>query len=353
MLLAVETSCDETAVCVAKLNDNLNDYSKNIIFEEISSQVDLHREYGGVVPELAAREHINNLPLLINRALESVKVESLKAIAVTRGPGLKGCLLVGMSYCKALAQSLAIPLIPVNHLEGHFYSGFLISKSPEFPILTLLVSGGHTTLFLVTAHGAYQPIARTRDDAAGEAFDKGATLLGLPYPGGPSLSKCADLGDASQYTFPISMPEDNTSFSFSGLKTALLREVKQRKDLASQEVNNLSAAYQAAIVNALVLKSIAACKTCKPKSFLLTGGVAANLSLRKKLEKEVSTLGIEFFATPQKWCTDNAAMIAVAAQASILKAPELYKNWKKQKGSLGPNVSSDIGVLSRWPIGES
>ena len=348
MLLAIETSCDETALCLANIGPEFS-----IIYENISSQIDLHREYGGVVPELAARQHNINLPIIFEDAFKNTDINQLSAIAVTRGPGLKGCLLVGLSFCKALAQTLEVPLIPINHLEAHFYSGFLLEQKPQFPILTLLVSGGHTMLFLARSHGSYQLIAQTRDDAAGEAFDKGATLLGLPYPGGPSLSMRADKGDLNSYKFPISMLDDDSSFSFSGLKTALLREVKLKKELTADDIDNLSASYQEAIVNALIKKSLAACKNLKPKSFLLTGGVAANSRLRNRLQEEITKLGTDFYATPPQWCTDNAAMVASNANAIITNESSSYKNWKRTHQKLGPQASCDIGVLSRWPIGES
>ena len=356
MLLSVETSCDETALCLSDLefsSDALSNLSSKIIYEEISSQIDLHRQYGGVVPELAAREHTKNLPILIDRAFKIISPKQLKAVAVTRGPGLKGCLLVGMSFCKALAQSLKVPLLAVNHLEAHFFSGFLLEQIPEYPILTLLVSGGHTQLFLCSKPREYRLIASTRDDAAGEAFDKGATLLGLSYPGGPSLSKRADLGDTKYFTFPNSLADDPSSFSFSGLKTALSRKVKELGELNAEQVNDVSACYQEAIVESLVLKSISACIKEKPKSFLVTGGVAANKRLREVLSSKISALGIKFHATPSKWCTDNATMVAATAHAIVSLSPEQYQNWKPIAGSLGPNVSTNVGVVSRWPIDES
>jgi len=355
MLLSIETSCDETALCLSRIDYSVNSYKKtleNISEEVIASQIKLHKIYGGVVPELAAREHTKNLPLLFEQIVKDKS--KLKAIAVTAGPGLKGCLLIGLSFAKAVAQSLKIPLIPVNHLEGHFFSGFLLpeKEQPEYPILTLLVSGGHSMLFLVKSPQDFELIAKTRDDAAGEAFDKGATLLGLPYPGGPSLSKRAELGNLENFSFPVSIPTDDSSFSFSGLKTALSRKVEKT---AKEDYNDLAAAYQEAIVKSLLVKCIAAIKKNKPKSFLLTGGVAANQRLREVLKNEIEKHDVKFVVTPRKWCTDNAAMISVVAQYKIGLQADKYENFKyidniTSLSSIGVDVDNSITVKPRWPI---
>ena len=353
MLLSIETSCDETALCLSKIDYSANSYKKtleNINEEVIASQIKLHKIYGGVVPELAAREHTKNLPLLFEQLVKDKS--KLKAIAVTTGPGLKGCLLIGLSFAKAVAQSLKIPLIPVNHLEGHFFSGFLQTKEeqPEYPILTLLVSGGHTMLFVAKSPQDFELIAKTRDDAAGEAFDKGATLLGLPYPGGPSLSKRAELGQLGKFEFPVSMQKDDSSFSFSGLKTALSRKVEKTD---KQDYNDLAASYQEAIVKSLLIKCIAAIKKNKPKSFLLTGGVAANQRLRDVLKEKIEEHDVKFVVTPRKWCTDNAAMISVVAQYKIGLEPQRYESFKyldNSANSIGVDVENSITVKPRWPI---
>jgi len=344
VLLSIETSCDETALCLSAIDYKKDAYKEtlqNIKEDVLASQIKLHRKYGGVVPELAAREHTKNLPLLFNKLVQDKS--KLKAIAVTTGPGLKGCLLVGLSFAKAVTNSLKIPLISVNHLEAHFFSGFLLEKQeqPEYPILTLLVSGGHTMLFIATEPGSYELIANTRDDAAGEAFDKGATLFGLPYPGGPSLSKKAENGDFEKFNFPIAIAKDESSFSFSGLKTALSRKVENTE---KEFYNDLAASYQEAIVNSLLVKVISAVKKYKPKSFLLTGGVAANQRLREVLKTSVSEHNVKFCVTPRKWCTDNAAMIAVAAQYQLSKGA--YQDFKYDKDS----IANSIGVKPRWPI---
>lgn len=360
MLLAIETSCDETAVALfadpfAEPRPDDFDVPRADL---ISSQTKLHEPYGGVVPELAAREHLLNLPAIVDRALETagVTLADVTAVAVTRGPGLKGCLLVGLAYAKALSYSKRIPLIPVHHIEGHMLAGELMGpgKRPEYPCLALVVSGGHTMLVLMKSFRDYQVVARTRDDAAGEAFDKSATLLKLPYPGGPSLSKLAELGDPKRFRFPIGVSSDAESFSFSGLKTAVMRtcaslgaELDDEKTRA-----DLAASVQHAIVKALVEKSATACKQYRPKSFLLTGGVAANRSLRSQLESRMQTEGVQFCVPDFKWCTDNAAMIGILALRTIQADPGQFERWRSAPApqTLGPNVPHVVGVLPRWPI---
>ncbi|MBP9837712.1 MAG: tRNA (adenosine(37)-N6)-threonylcarbamoyltransferase complex transferase subunit TsaD, partial [Proteobacteria bacterium] len=237
MLLAIETSCDETAVALLDLSKPISETSSSSEFlksEIIASQIKLHQAYGGVVPELASREHLINLPLLIKKTIDdnSLNTDQIKAVAVTRGPGLKGCLLVGLTFAKFFAFSKNVPLLCINHLEGHVFSGNMLAREerPEYPYLTLLVSGGHTELILVEAYRKYKIICRTKDDAVGEAFDKSATLIGLPYPGGPQLAKRAETGDEESFRFPYGMPEDDSAFSFSGIKTAISREVKSLGD---------------------------------------------------------------------------------------------------------------------------
>jgi N6-L-threonylcarbamoyladenine synthase len=348
MLLAIETSCDETAVCLMDM-DSSKPFSERIVFETLSSQIELHRQYGGVVPELASREHIKNLPILLDTALKesSLGTSDITAVAVTQGPGLKGCLLVGLSFAKAFAQALRIPLIPINHLEAHIFSGFLMpeKEQPEYPFLCLLVSGGHTMLVNVESFRNYQIVASTQDDAAGEAFDKGALLLGLPYPGGPEISRCAEQGDENRFSLPIGMPTVDDSFSFSGLKTALAR----MRDSLGEEIDNktlsdLCASYQQAIINALLLKSEAALKKLSPRSFLLTGGVAANKKLRLDFEKMLEVRNIPLRAVAPCWCTDNAAMIAALASAIIDDAGDSFQKDSRSELSLG--------VKPRWPIDE-
>lgn len=362
MLLSIETSCDETAVSVLCLESFLapgRETEQYLKSDLIASQTELHTAYGGVVPELAAREHIQNLPSLVAEALSKadISLSDITAIACTRGPGLKGCLLVGLSFAKALSLSRSIPLLPIHHIEGHMCAGALLSEDerPQYPYLTLVVSGGHTMLVLVESFRKYQLLAVTRDDAAGEAFDKGATLFGLPYPGGPALSREAQKGDPSRFSFPIGVPDDPASFSFSGLKTAVQRQVKKLGEEASesQTVCDLSASLEHAIVEALVLKSVRAAETEKVRSFFLTGGVAANGRLRQRLKEEMSQRGIQFSVPPHRWCTDNAAMIAVVAAGIVEENPQAYFEWQRQATeNLGPDAPLSLGARAKWPIAE-
>ena len=364
MLLAIETSCDETAIA---LLDSGALFEKGVEGEEalladlVSSQINLHEPYGGIVPELAAREHLRNLPVLYKEALgrAGVSPAELRALAVTRGPGLKGCLLVGLSFAKALALSLRIPLLALHHIEGHLVVGELLplEERPIYPALALVVSGGHTMLVWIDSLRRYEVIARTRDDAAGEAFDKIAMLLQLPYPGGPSLAAAAEDGDSERFTFPRGVAGDPESFSFSGLKTAVLRRVQAleaSEGLSSQTVRDLAASSQAAIVSSLVEKTVAACEELKPRSLLLTGGVAANESLRSALRTVADQRSLRFVVPPAKWCTDNAAMIAVLGAAVIKQNPQLYERWNPAASAqnLGPNVPFEVEALPRWPLEE-
>jgi N6-L-threonylcarbamoyladenine synthase len=362
MLLAIETSCDETAVAVLDVKQYVchRGASGEILRADIvSSQTKLHEPYGGVVPELAAREHILNLPILVQRALQesSVTAPELSAIAVTRGPGLKGCLLVGLCYAKALAYSSQLPLLALNHIEGHIFAAELLPEKdrPEYPFIALVVSGGHSLLVEVSSFRNYKPIAKTRDDAAGEAFDKGAMLLGLPYPGGPSLANAAVQGNPRKFAFPVGVAADPHSFSFSGLKTALQRTVTALGPQAadSQVVSDLAASYQYAVVRALCEKSLVACEMRRPKSFVLTGGVAANECLRSTLQSELAKRSIKFCVPERRWCTDNASMIGMLACRIIAASPEDYWNWAnpgQDNNLIGPNVPADIGALPKWPL---
>ncbi len=362
MLLSIETSCDETAVsviCLDSFKAAARDTDTYLKSDLIASQTELHTAYGGVVPELAAREHIANLPSLIAEALQQagISLEEISAVACTRGPGLKGCLLVGLSFAKALALARGLPLIPVHHIEGHILAGELLPEAerPKYPFLTLVVSGGHTMLVLVESFRSYRVIASTRDDAAGEAFDKGATLFGLPYPGGPALSRAAEGGDSSAFAFPVGVPGDPNSFSFSGLKTAVQRVVIGLGAEAKEEktVQNLSASLQHSIIEALVKKSNQAVESFSPKSFLLTGGVAANKELRARLKREMEKRGVQFSVPPYRWCTDNAAMIGVVAASIWEKTEQDFKGWNPTPGKeLGPSAPIAVGARAKWPIAE-
>lgn len=312
-ILGIETSCDETSAAVLEVKRGRFMLRSHVV----ASQVAVHTKTGGVVPEVAAREHMVTILPTIQKALEGVKPSSLDAIGVTAGPGLLTSLLVGVETAKALSYAWRVPLVRVNHIEGHIYANWLEESRPtdSFPFLILVVSGGHTELILMKDHGRYTKIGGTQDDAAGEAFDKVAKLLGLGYPGGPEISKRAERGDAQAVAFPRPMlNQKNFDFSFSGLKTAVLYEVRDKK-LTTRGVNDIAASFQQAVVDVLVEKTMRAATKYKVKGVLLSGGVAANQLLRNTLASRVHTeLPDTFYAQPRPaYCTDNAAMIAVAA----------------------------------------
>lgn len=306
-ILGIETSCDETSAAVVE-------NGRTIISNIVASQMDIHKRYGGVVPEVASRSHVQNITLVIEDALEQaqVKLEELDGIAVTKGPGLVGALLIGVAAAKAIAFAHQIPLIGVHHIAGHIYANRLVEEI-QFPCLTLVVSGGHTELVLMREHGAYEILGETRDDAAGEAYDKVARALNLPYPGGPHIDRLAQEGEAS-ISFPRSWLEPNSyDFSFSGLKSAVLNylhNAEQRGESVKKE--DVAASFQESVIDVLVTKTIRAAKEYEVTQVLLAGGVAANQGLRSRLvaacQKEVLPLVIP----PLALCTDNAAMIASA-----------------------------------------
>jgi N6-L-threonylcarbamoyladenine synthase len=310
LVLGIETSCDETS---AALLDN-----GRIISNVIFSQVKTHRLYGGVVPEIAAREHLNKLPLVVDECLKKAKkqFDDIDAIAVTYGPGLAGGLIVGLSYAKALAFVLKKKFIGINHLEAHLLSPFLESDEIKFPYLGLVVSGGHTNVYLAGEFGKYTLIGETRDDAAGEAFDKAAKMLGLTYPGGPAIAKAAEKGDAKKITFPQAQMKDKShDFSFSGIKTSVLYYIERNKArLANGEitVEDIAAAFQKSITRAIANKMRRIYGDYKIQSIAITGGVAANSYLKNEIEKFAAAKGIKVFVPSMKLCTDNAAMIAYA-----------------------------------------
>lgn len=315
-ILGIETSCDETAAAVVR-------DGRQVLSNIISSQAELHRHYGGVVPEIASRRHVELILPVVDQALQTagVNLSDLQAVAVTAGPGLVGALLVGVSAAKGLAWAAGLPLVGVNHLEGHIYANFLAEEQPELPALCLVVSGGHTDLIYLPEHGSPHILGRTRDDAAGEAFDKGARTLGLGYPGGPAIDALARGGDPAAFAFPRArLGDDSLDFSFSGLKTALLLEVEARRragDLADR-LPDLAAAYQEAIVSVLVDKALRAVREYQVKCLLLAGGVAANSALRRQMQVAAGRAGIPLFYPPPILCTDNAAMIACAAHYYLL-----------------------------------
>jgi N6-L-threonylcarbamoyladenine synthase len=346
-ILAIETSCDETSAAVIKESDNQPIILSNIV----SSQIDLHKKYGGVVPEVAARAHIELIIPVIDEALKKAEVSlnEINYIAPTYGPGLIGSLMVGVETAKALGQAKNIPIIPVNHLEGHLYANFVANTQkekgkgdvytrPEFPILALIISGGHTMLVIVNDHLRYQVVGRTRDDAAGEAFDKVAKTLGLGYPGGPIISNWAEEGDDSSYNFPtidltdkpfrdqdgyLRHPEASLDFSFSGLKTSVLTKVKKitasNKGLSDKEISNLAASFQKSIVNNVSQNVLRGIERYQPKTFIISGGVAANKELREALNKNIEnhSPNVRFLVPEFELCTDNAAMIGIAGYYQI------------------------------------
>jgi N6-L-threonylcarbamoyladenine synthase len=297
-ILAIETSCDETAASVVE-------EGTRILSNQIASQVELHARYGGVVPEVASRQHLLSVIPVIEMAMTEAGVgwKELSGIAVTIGPGLAGSLLVGVNVAKALALSQGLPLIGVNHLEAHIYANWLGVNSIDFPVVCLIVSGGHSDLVLMKGHGDYIVLGRTRDDAAGEAFDKAARILGLGYPGGPAIERAAE-GGAASIPLPRAWLRGSSDFSFSGVKTALLRLVEAGK---VPSVTDAAASFQAAVVEVLVAKTEAAARGRRVKRVLLSGGVASNSLLREQLVKHSH---LPVLVPPPILCTDNAAMVA-------------------------------------------
>jgi N6-L-threonylcarbamoyladenine synthase len=314
-VLGIETSCDETSAAVW-------DGSGALLSNVVASQVDLHARYGGVVPELASRRHLERLGPVIDEALERAHtiLREIDAVAVTCGPGLVGALTVGVAVGKTLAFALGRPLIGVNHLEGHIYANFLGRPDLPFPALVLIVSGGHTDLVLMEGHGRYEVLGRTRDDAAGEAFDKAARALGLGYPGGPAIDRAAQTGKAHAVTLPRPFPDETSlDFSFSGLKTAVLRTTARLSagaapvdGVAPAWTADVAAAFQDALVGVLVAKAERAARARRVRSVLLAGGVAANTELRTRMAGAAERLGIALGLPEPSLCTDNAGMIAAA-----------------------------------------
>jgi N6-L-threonylcarbamoyladenine synthase len=315
-VLGIETSCDETAAAVVE-------DGRHALSDVVATQIEIHRRWGGVVPELASRNHVVQLMPVIDEALAraGAPAAGIDARAVTAGPGLVGALLVGVQAAKALAAAWGKPLVRVNHLEGHLVSAFLSERPPEFPYLGLVVSGGHTSLYAARGFGEYQPLGHTRDDAAGEAFDKGAKLLGLPYPGGIAIDRLAKEGDPRAVRFPKAIVKGaDLDFSFSGLKTALLHHVKRHGVPEGKPLADLCASYQEAIVRALVEKAFRAARRFQFPRLVLSGGVAANSRLRAvAVERAAEYEGMEVFLPSPRLCTDNAAMIAVAGTHALLR----------------------------------
>ncbi len=315
-ILAIESSCDETAASVV-----VN--GRKALSNVISSQIDLHTLYGGVVPEIASRKHIEKVDYVVNKALEDagMKLSDMDAVAVTYGPGLVGALLVGVSYAKSLAFAAGLPLVGVHHIEGHISANFVSHPELEPPFMCLIVSGGHTHLVEVKDYGVYEILGRTHDDAAGEAFDKVARAIGLGYPGGPKIDKAAKEGNSEAYAFPRAKIGDSPyDFSFSGLKSAVLNTLNQcemRGETIS--VPDVAASFQAAVVDVLVNHTIDAAKEHNFKKIALAGGVASNSALRAGMKVACEKAGFELFYPEPILCTDNAVMIGSAAYYEFMK----------------------------------
>ncbi|HEY2746733.1 MAG TPA: tRNA (adenosine(37)-N6)-threonylcarbamoyltransferase complex transferase subunit TsaD [Polyangia bacterium] len=315
LVLGLESSCDETAA--ALVEDGVR-----VRGDAVVSQVEVHAEWGGVVPEIASRHHVVNLVPVMRAALEraGARLDDVDGIAVTRGPGLVGALLVGVQAAKAMAWARALPLVGINHLEGHLSAVWLDGeRGPAFPHLALLVSGGHSELVIVRDHGVYELLGATRDDAAGEAFDKVGKMLGLGYPAGPTIDKLAQTGDPSAFTLPRPMRGRGLDFSFSGMKTAVLTIVQQQGVPAGQALADLCASFQASIVEQLVRKTRAALEEHGLPQLQVAGGVAANRGLRAAVGALCDELGVELFVPSPGRCTDNAAMIAAAGYWRLLR----------------------------------
>ncbi len=310
-ILAIETSCDETSAAVIS--------GRRVLSNMIASQVDMHQKWGGVVPEAAARAHVEAIVPMIDEALTVAAVEkhALGAIAVTNRPGLVGALSVGLTAAKAMAFALSIPLIGVHHLEGHMLSVLAVAEDVPFPHVCLIVSGGHTELVQVREPGVYEVVGRTLDDAAGEAFDKGARLLGLGYPGGRAIQELAVSGNPKRYPLPRGLSGDTIDFSFSGLKTAVLRLVESQGDDLHQA--DAAASLQETIVAVLTERALRAADRLNSRALTLVGGVAANVALRQRLAEECERRGIRFITPPTQLCTDNAAMIGLAASYRLAR----------------------------------
>ena len=334
LILGIETSCDETGVALYDTRDGL-------LGEALHSQVELHAAYGGVVPELASRDHVRRLLPLTSLALERAgrRIEDVDLVAFTQGPGLGGALLVGASVATGIGIALGRPVVGIHHLEGHLLSPLLAEPRPQFPFVALLVSGGHTQLMRVDGVGRYALLGETQDDAAGEAFDKTASLLGLDYPGGPALARLAEGGDARRFDFPrpmIASPELN--FSFSGLKTAVLTRVRGLGALDDATRADLAASFQQAIVDVLASKCRQALEREGLTALVVAGGVGANALLRERLVADTRSMGARVHFPPLRLCTDNGAMIAFAA---ALKYPQ------------GREGEAGFPVFPRWDLAQA
>lgn len=343
-VLGFESSCDETGVALVEVPAPGQGGVPRLLAQALHSQIAMHQAYGGVVPELASRDHIRRVLPLTREVLQAanLSLQEVDLIAYTQGPGLAGALLVGAGVAVSLAAALGKPTLGIHHLEGHLLSPFLSADAPEFPFVALLVSGGHTQLMRVDEVGQYEILGETIDDAAGEAFDKSAKLLGLPYPGGPHLSRLAEQGDAAAFELPRPLLHSGKpDFSFAGLKTAVLTQVKKLGEAPSEQQRaDLAAATQAAIVEVLVKKSLLALKTTGLKRLVVAGGVGANRHLREQLNAACAKRGVRVHYPELSLCTDNGAMIAMAAALRV------------QRGlAQAQPPGGGFSVRPRWPLG--
>ena len=338
-VLGIESSCDETGLA-------LYDTERGLLAHAVHSQVAMHEIYGGVVPELASRDHIRRLIPLLTHVLTTSGCtrQDIDAIAYTAGPGLAGALLVGASFAESLGQALNIPVLPVHHLEGHLLSPLLAADAPGFPFIALLVSGGHTQLMCVTQVGDYELLGESLDDAAGEAFDKTAKLLGLGYPGGPALAKLAALGTPGRYKLPRPMlASGDLSFSFSGLKTAVLTLVRD-KTLSEADRADIAAEFQETVVDVIAAKALAACRQRRLFRLVVAGGVGANLRLRQRLDATLATAGGRVFYPELDLCTDNGAMIAFCGAQRLTQG--------LTQGLAKPMNQGAFAIRPRWPLNQ-
>jgi len=306
LILGIESSCDETSIALVR-------DGKEVLANLVSSQIDIHAKYGGVVPEIASRQHILNINPLLDEVFADNKItpNDIDAIAVTHAPGLLGSLMIGLTTAKTLAWLWNKPLVGVNHLEGHIYASFL-ENDVKFPVLALLVSGGHTELIILEDHGKYKLVGKTKDDAVGEAFDKVARLLGLPYPGGPQIDRLTKLGNMERFEFPRPL-KAGLDFSYSGIKTSVLYKVRELKENNEEvPIEDIAASFNFAIADSLTSKTMRAAKKFGIKRIIVTGGVAANTLLRTRMTEKCEKNGYEIYIPSMKYCTDNAAMIACA-----------------------------------------
>ena len=335
LILGIESSCDETGVGLVEIG-------RGLLAHKVFSQIDLHAAYGGVVPELASRDHVRRIVPLLREtvAVAGCRLEELAAVGYTTGPGLAGALLVGAGFAEALAFSLGIPALPMHHLEGHLLSPMLSSDPPQFPFVALLVSGGHTQLMRVDGVGEYELLGESVDDAAGEAFDKTAKLMGLNYPGGPILSRLAASGVPGRFKLPRPMLHSgDLSFSFSGLKTAVLTVIRQ-PDFEPSQMADLAAEFQEAVVDVLCAKARAALAQTGLSRLVVAGGVGANARLREVLAKELGRRQAKVYFPELEYCSDNGAMIAFACAM----------RW--QAGKVGDSTQGAFAVRPRWPLAE-